>query len=147
MQKCDSGCGTGKGLNSQELPGQQLRTLPVELPWRWQEQPVTVPGPARVEMLHVCVCIPAHTYSLASQPERDICSLHLSAEGHVLPALGHPWGGGRSTCSPQGWTLQALNGFGVYVQSCWVFLWIRPVAQGTTPNTASSPICIYIYFH
>lgn len=95
----------------------------------------------------VCVCIPAHTYSLVSQPERDICSLHLSAEGHVLLALGHPQGGGRSTCSPQGWTPQALDGFGIYVQSCWVFLWIRPVAQGTTPNTASSPICIYIYFH
>lgn len=80
MQKCDSGCGTGKGLNSQELSGQQLRTLPVELPWRWQEQPVTVPGTARVEMLHVCVCASPHTPTAWFPNQRGILAPSTSVQ-------------------------------------------------------------------
>lgn len=61
-----------------------------------------------------------------------------------------PW------CCPKRWTQGMLKLCGCSMGSAHVynheFLWIRPVAQGTTPNTASLPISyiityIPIYFH
>lgn len=105
MQKRDSGCGAGKGLNSQELAGQQLRTRPAEPPRRWREQPGTVPAQpgADAPRARASRTRPRSIETgRASQPQGDICSLHLSAQGRVLPALGHPRGGGRSPRSPAG---------------------------------------------